>query len=338
MTRALVWGLALLVPLPAAFAQEAKKADDAAMKIEGKLSADDPKDKMWAKSPHKVHEIKMTAGTAYQIDLASKAFDSFLRLEDAAGKELAQDDDSGGGLNARITFTAPKDGTYRVIVTNIDGKEGDYTLTVGTPSKAAVALAEVAGEQQKAMQEANRKYAQAKTQADKDKVLNSIFDEAAQLVERFAKVAQDFAGTPEARQALQMANQNLAMLARAKSPAVAKVLRNLVEKSADKSLQGQAAVALGHLMRNLYEKAYQDKNEKAPALYEEAEKTLTDLAKKFADNSGLESQFKDALFELEHLSVGKRAPDIDGEDLDGKKFKLSDYRGKVVVIDFWGNW
>lgn len=38
------------------------------------------------------------------------------------------------------------------------------------------------------------------------------------------------------------------------------------------------------------------------------------------------------------LNVGNIAPDIDGEDIDGQRFKLSDYRGKVVVIDFWGNW
>ena len=44
------------------------------------------------------------------------------------------------------------------------------------------------------------------------------------------------------------------------------------------------------------------------------------------------------LFELRYLMVGKTAPDLEGEDLDGKKFKLSDYRGKVVVIVFWGTW
>jgi peroxiredoxin len=32
------------------------------------------------------------------------------------------------------------------------------------------------------------------------------------------------------------------------------------------------------------------------------------------------------------------APDIEGQDLDGVSFQLSDYRGKVVVLDFWGHW
>ena len=32
------------------------------------------------------------------------------------------------------------------------------------------------------------------------------------------------------------------------------------------------------------------------------------------------------------------APEIADRDLDGVDFKLSDYRGKVVVIDFWGDW
>ena len=36
--------------------------------------------------------------------------------------------------------------------------------------------------------------------------------------------------------------------------------------------------------------------------------------------------------------VGMTAPEIEGEDIDGKTFKLSDYRGKVVLLDFWGHW
>ena len=37
-------------------------------------------------------------------------------------------------------------------------------------------------------------------------------------------------------------------------------------------------------------------------------------------------------------AVGQLAPEIEGEDLDGAKFKLSDYRGKVVMLDFYGDW
>jgi hypothetical protein len=38
------------------------------------------------------------------------------------------------------------------------------------------------------------------------------------------------------------------------------------------------------------------------------------------------------------LGVGTAAPEITGEDIDGVSFRLSDYRGKVVLLDFWGNW
>ena len=39
-----------------------------------------------------------------------------------------------------------------------------------------------------------------------------------------------------------------------------------------------------------------------------------------------------------NLAVGKPAPEIEGVDIDGKPLKLSDYRGKVVVLVFWGSW
>src|SRR5262249_2437788 len=47
---------------------------------------------------------------------------------------------------------------------------------------------------------------------------------------------------------------------------------------------------------------------------------------------------KGDLFEKRNLVIGKAAPEITGKDIDGTEFKLSDYRGKVVVIDFWGYW
>lgn len=44
------------------------------------------------------------------------------------------------------------------------------------------------------------------------------------------------------------------------------------------------------------------------------------------------------VFEIQNLAIGKVAPEITGEDVAGVAFKLSDYRGKVVMLDFWGFW
>lgn len=40
----------------------------------------------------------------------------------------------------------------------------------------------------------------------------------------------------------------------------------------------------------------------------------------------------------EHLAPGKSAPEFRLKDLDGKEHALSDYRGKVVVVDVWATW
>jgi hypothetical protein len=47
---------------------------------------------------------------------------------------------------------------------------------------------------------------------------------------------------------------------------------------------------------------------------------------------------KNTLFAMDNLSIGKPAPDFKATDQEGVDFNLSDYRGKVVVVDFWGFW
>jgi len=44
------------------------------------------------------------------------------------------------------------------------------------------------------------------------------------------------------------------------------------------------------------------------------------------------------LFELLNLGLGCEAPDFEASTLEGHQFKLSDYRGKVVLLDFYGFW
>ncbi len=45
-----------------------------------------------------------------------------------------------------------------------------------------------------------------------------------------------------------------------------------------------------------------------------------------------------ARFMLTQLTVGRTAPEISGQDLDGQPFQLSDYRGRVVLLVFSGEW
>lgn len=52
------------------------------------------------------------------------------------------------------------------------------------------------------------------------------------------------------------------------------------------------------------------------------------------------SQFKDIDVSTlrEGFGVGDLAPEISGQDAQGVSFSLSEYRGKVVMLDFWGDW
>jgi thiol-disulfide isomerase/thioredoxin len=55
------------------------------------------------------------------------------------------------------------------------------------------------------------------------------------------------------------------------------------------------------------------------------------------------SRYADDLFDKKQpgsslLAPGQLAPDIDGNSLDGRPFKLSGLKGKVVLIDFWAVW
>jgi tetratricopeptide (TPR) repeat protein len=92
------------------------------------------------------YEVKLRAGKTYVIDMVSgdqKALDPFLVLTDSGGKHLAEDDDGGGGLNARIAYRALRDGVYRIHATSFDAGRGEFTLTVREGTKVGVVVHEV---------------------------------------------------------------------------------------------------------------------------------------------------------------------------------------------------
>ncbi|MEO8607614.1 MAG: PPC domain-containing protein [Chloroflexota bacterium] len=71
------------------------------------------------------------AGQVVTITATSEDFDSYLRLKDSSGNELATDDDSAGNLDSRIAFYAlPSTDTYTIVVESFDSAGGSYTLSL----------------------------------------------------------------------------------------------------------------------------------------------------------------------------------------------------------------
>jgi hypothetical protein len=142
-------------------------------------------------------------------------------------------------------------------------------------------------------------------------------------------------------------------------------LRAVLEKNPHQDVQAQACLALAHFLTNrlqrldlvkeqpelgkefedLFGKEYLDElrrqdrtkaTREAETFFEQAAQKYGDV--KLPDGGTVGEKAGAELFEIRHLVVGKEAPDIEGEDQDGKRFKLSDYRGKVVLLDFWGEY
>ena len=70
----------------------------------------------------------------------------------------------------------------------------------------------------------------------------------------------------------------------------------------------------------------------------EAAKVVARKALKMAQGEDLRAEILSGLEGREKTAPGKTAPDIVGVDLDGVEFKLSEYKGKIILLDFWGNW
>ena len=107
-----------------------------------------------------------------------------------------------------------------------------------------------------------------------------------------------------------------------------KQLRQIIAKSPHREVQGLARYFLAHRLKA-----------QAPA---DALELLNEVVEKYAEvryrRGSLKAAAQAEVHELDNLAIGKVAPEISGQDLEGKTFKLSDYRGKVVLVNFWGDW
>jgi hypothetical protein len=111
---------------------------------------------------------------------------------------------------------------------------------------------------------------------------------------------------------------------------VVEALRALDAESPHAKVRASALFTLGGVLIEAGKKA-------------EGRTCLESVIAKYGDlETFRESSYRKAaegfLFELDHLQIGMAAPDFESVDENGVKWKLSDYRGKVTIVDFWGFW
>jgi hypothetical protein len=138
-------------------------------------------------------------------------------------------------------------------------------------------------------------------------------------------------------------------LIRTTSPAAEAFLRAVMKDNPDRVCRGTAVLMLGRLMKNRAQSVAENHPDAAVQARRKsdtdaAESLFTHTMNDYSDIVGgssftLGQSASDELFEMRSpLAVGKVAPEIQGEDIDGKPMKLSEFRGKVVMLDFWGDW
>ncbi|WP_395731576.1 peroxiredoxin family protein [Prosthecobacter sp.] len=118
------------------------------------------------------------------------------------------------------------------------------------------------------------------------------------------------------------------------------VLRAVIEKNTHRDEKAAALYALGAIHFKNFD-ASSDRDSAAAS----KTKALECFQQLYADYEDVTIQgFKlsdsvaKMFFEMTSLQVGCEAPEIEGKDADGVSFKLSDYRGKYVIVIFWGGW
>ncbi|MFM7149292.1 MAG: TlpA family protein disulfide reductase, partial [Gemmataceae bacterium] len=123
-------------------------------------------------------------------------------------------------------------------------------------------------------------------------------------------------------------------------------VKTVLEKHSDKATRAYAAKALIGLQENLgrFAEAMKENEELKSKLIKDQGENLVKKILADAENAEKNTKKYQALLDGElkgvfpNLSVGAAAPEIESKDLEGKKVKLSDLKGKVVVLDIWATW
>jgi hypothetical protein len=128
------------------------------------------------------------------------------------------------------------------------------------------------------------------------------------------------------------------MLGQGYMPKAGETLKLILDKSTKSRVKGAAALGLAKIGATETDKLG-DKPEELEKAAAEAESYFAKAIELYGtENSAQQKDVERELKAFRTFRVGKEVPEISGTDLDEKAFKLSDYRGKVVLLDFWGFW
>ncbi len=108
-------------------------------------------------------------------------------------------------------------------------------------------------------------------------------------------------------------------------------LRQLLETSSLKSLQASSLFSMAKILE-----PNPEQREEALGYYKRIVSDYPDVSS--PRGATFAAMSSGALFEAKHLQVGLPVPDIASVDETNTAFRLSDYKGKVVLVDFWGFW
>ncbi len=113
-------------------------------------------------------------------------------------------------------------------------------------------------------------------------------------------------------------------------------LEEVLSRNPHRSVQGAACFALAHNLVGSLAFGGGARRAEAERLFERVAAEYGDLP--YEPGRTLGEAARGWLRTLRDLRPGRPAPEIAGEDVAGRPMRLSDYRGKVVLLVFWGFW
>ena len=134
-------------------------------------------------------------------------------------------------------------------------------------------------------------------------------------------------------------------LAMTEEPGARKILDDVIARNPDRKVQAaayKARIAYREFLIRFAEMA-KDKDRAAMIEKSEGKEAMNQRFARAALAQGEIEAMKRTLREeyrgyFHDLSVGQTAPEVVTQDVDGKPVKLSDLKGKVVVLDVWATW